>query len=859
MTPDPFSSIVPSSDPFKVNRTKQQMVPLDDEYFDSFGINHLNKHNPTLMNNVDTHDVAATKCCLPKHLIPTRKNRGRGILIRPNKPLRQERSKSRGRRNKRSTINTSNQQDQAPRSKEDIRYDDFATADTYDNEREEDEDVHTEMTTHRKDDHTSSTRVITLDDIPTAVKTLAIEDYPGMAEYRATQILKHWILDKGLYDELANLKSLASTHNLSCSESFSVQSVMSQEGMEVGAHGFPMEGLERLDTEIDTLRERMQRDLSIVNAHLGTNTVDDSDDDFHVNEKLLSDHLERLDKYPHIQGLISCRHHFQNVLAQVDTFCEIPTICDRLFREMSDEPLALQRICQEHNELQLFLIQVEAELKDRMDEVAVVTHSGRKNQQPDHNRNHRFVPSYPNHGGVDQLLSEPVKLVWGLSHRLQHRLLERIKSIHLLSNEELVAVAESVERYEQTWDESCRLTPHPGATKRARLQVSPMRQMALHILLRSFESQCYQVMQALQEQAANDAQSQDGGHAQFNAIHEAATLLMDQIDVIQNNAELCVPACWQVTALWMLCVATVCSQFILQQIGGQEGNNLEYMTVTQLLDLLSWIEQFGNKVEEAFPQMARNSIRKTRFVSITELLADKEINVTSTNQSLTSVLHVLWDIHRLTQDQFMVRIQFQTSEWLANVYKADHQKAQISSGRLITSLPEDVWALASVQLETIEERLPKHSTVLVDAATMIFHQMQLQQRRSREMFLVDLETSCAAANDLLRMTELTEQTLTKFQESCALSQESLLTLEAVTDELIRQYSNDAVFSAQFVHTFIFEVLEEELAGKLFEFEWEDKTYNEMAMTIVRTIDDFLQDIEQWMESVMVRKDRKSVV
>ena len=223
---------------------------------------------------------------------------------------------------------------------------------------------------------------------------------------------------------------------------------MSQEGMEVGAHGFPMEGLERLDTEIDTLRERMQRDLSIVNAHLGTNTVDDSDDDFHVNEKLLSDHLERLDKYPHIQGLISCRHHFQNVLAQVDTFCEIPTICDRLFREMSDEPLALQRICQEHNELQLFLIQVEAELKDRMDEVAVVTHSGRKNQQPDHNRNHRFVPSYPNHGGVDQLLSEPVKLVWGLSHRLQHRLLERIKSIHLLSNEELVAVAESVERYE---------------------------------------------------------------------------------------------------------------------------------------------------------------------------------------------------------------------------------------------------------------------------------------------------------------------------------------------------------------------------------------------------------------------------
>ena len=863
MTSDSFHSTNPSSNPFEVNnQTKQQMIPLDDEYFDAFGINHRNKQDATSRNHVDTHDITATKCCLPKHLIPTRKSRNRNRLNRPNKPLRQERSKSRGRRSKRSTINTGNQQDQAHIIRNNTQYDDFTTADTFDNEREEDEDVHTELPSNKKGDFTSSTRITPLDDIPTAVKNLAIEDYPKMAEYRATIILKHWILDKGLYDELANLNNLLSSHNLSCTESFSVQSVMSQEGMEVGAHGFPMEGLERLDTEIDTLRERMQRDLSIVNARLGTNTVAaaDDDDEFHVDEKQLSDHLQLLDKYPHIQRLITCRHHFRNVLAQVDTFCEIPTICDRLFREMSNEPLALHRICQEHNDLQFFLIQVEAELKDRMDDLVVVaTHGGGRSQKPDHNRNHKFVPSFPNHGGVDQLLLEPVKLVWGLSHRLQHRLLERIKNIHLMSNEELVAVAESVEAYEQTWDESCRLTPHPGVTKRARLQVSPMRQMALHTLLRSFESRCYQVMQASQEQAANDARSQDGGHFQFNAILEAATLLMDQIDVIQNNAELCVPAYWQVTALWMLCVATVCSQFILQRIGGQEGNNLEYMTVTQLLDLLSWIEQFENKVKEAFPQMARDRIRKTRFVSGTELLADKEINGVSTNQSLTSVLYVLWDSHRLTQDEFMVRTQFQTSEWLANVYKADHEKAQISGGRLITSLPEDVWALARVQLETIEERLPKYSTVLVDAASVIFHQMQLQQRQSRDMFLVDLETCCAAANDLLRMTELTEQTLSEFQKSSSLSEESLLTLEAVTDELIRQYSNDAVFSAQSVHTFIFEALEEDLAGKLFEFEWEDKTYNEMAMTIVRTIDDFLHDIEQWMDAVMVRKSIYAMV
>lgn len=826
-------------DPFALN-TIESGSSQEDYFNSAFGSNQ----KQYWMNE---SDGVATNCCFPKQLISPRRNRR--VERRARSKSRQGRSRSWGRR-------TRVDQKSDPSENTEPWFDEFTTADTFDNE--EVDDVPMELLFRQRNGVAALTTTLpVLEDTSKAVQTLSFDDYPETAELRAAQILNHWILDHGLYDDITNINAIAT---LSSVDSFSVQSVMSQEGIEVGAHGFPMEGLERLDLEIDILRERMRRELSLVNAQLDDHPLlQDGDDESTVSKSKAAMDLQGLEGFPRIQALISSRQHIVNVFDQVETFCEIPTICDRLYRELSDDPMILRDLCQQHNDLQIMLVKIEKDLKDRMDEVeaAVICGITTCNQQTLHS--HCYIPSYPNHGGVDQFLLQPVKLVWDLGLRLRNRLVESIKIIHLLRQDKISALVESVELYEKASEECSRFVPIPGTKKRSRLYVPPIRQLALGVLVESFESRCYLVVQALQEQAANDAHSQDVEQLQFNAIHQAATTLMEQIDFFQSNVEPNVPPCWHVTNLWIICVATVCSQFFLQQIGGQEGNNLEAMSVTQLLQLLSWIEHFRKKAEAAFPDMIRDHIVKTRFVSVTELLTGKEINDDSTKVGLVSVLHVLWDIHRLAQDQLMVRTQFQTHEWLENVYKADHQKAQISGGTLITSLPEDVWGLASVQVETIGEMLPEDSCVLVDATTIIFHQMQFKQRRTRDLFLVDLETCCAAANDLLRMSERAEQTLVKFQKSSAMSNESILMLEAVTEELIRQYSNDAVYSAQSVHVFIFEALENELAGKLFEFEWEDKTHNEMAMTIIRTIEDFLQDIAQWMDDVMVRKSIDAMV
>jgi hypothetical protein len=52
----------------------------------------------------------------------------------------------------------------------------------------------------------------------------------------------------------------------------------------------------------------------------------------------------------------------------------------------------------------------------------------------------------------------------------------------------------------------------------------------------------------------------------------------------------------------------------------------------------------------------------------------------------------------------------------------------------------------------------------------------------------------------------------------------------------------------------FEPIEEEIGTALFDVEWEESlTHNELALTLVRTLEDYMGDLEVWLEELMVRK------
>lgn len=187
-------------------------------------------------------------------------------------------------------------------------------------------------------------------------------------------------------------------------------------------------------------------------------------------------------------------------------------------------------------------------------------------------------------------------------------------------------------------------------------------------------------------------------------------------------------------------------------------------------------------------------------------------------------------------------------------FSAEHTKSQTAEGRLVTSLCEDVFSIAGVQLRTIQQRLTRRSEALVQAVGVIFKNLYEMQVHCRDDFCNGLEECCGASNDFVRMSDKCEEIVQEIQDECNLSPASAESLEEQTAALLNLYSGDAVYAAQKTHVYCFEPIEEELSEELFSAEWLDNlTHNESALTLVRTLDDFMVDLEMWLDEVMVQK------
>ena len=133
---------------------------------------------------------------------------------------------------------------------------------------------------------------------------------------------------------------------------------------------------------------------------------------------------------------------------------------------------------------------------------------------------------------------------------------------------------------------------------------------------------------------------------------------------------------------------------------------------------------------------------------------------------------------------------------------------------------------------------------------MIFKNLYEKQISSRERFCTDFETCCAASNDFVRMSEKCEEIVEEIKDECKLTPEATETLEEQTAAILGLYSSDAVYAAQKTHMYIFEPIEDAIFEDMFGEEWlNELTHNELALTLVRTLDDFMEDLEAFLDEV----------
>lgn len=331
----------------------------------------------------------------------------------------------------------------------------------------------------------------------------------------------------------------------------------------------------------------------------------------------------------------------------------------------------------------------------------------------------------------------------------------------------------------------------------------------------------------------------------FNGVVETVRKLIGETKGENEDYEL----------VWNACISKNCSNQLLQIIGGTTGNVLAQLTVTELLDAVSVTEQFREKMEGKYPNILskRSSNPQIQDVSI-PFDSHDTFSLVDAIRMVTLGNNVTWEVHRLILDEFMLILREQSKNWIEKAYNSRHEINRTESGHIITSLSQDVFSLVSVKLRIIRESLTGTSEALVMAACAIFGQLQSEQRRSRERFLKDFDLCCATANDFSRMSDVVEDVSFEFIDRSGLNQEHRKMLEDAVGSLVSLYGNDAVYAARSAYKFIMEPIEKSLRKHLFGKKWEsDLTNNEIALKMTRTLNDFDNDLAEFLDDFFVTK------
>ncbi len=395
---------------------------------------------------------------------------------------------------------------------------------------------------------------------------------------------------------------------------------------------------------------------------------------------------------------------------------------------------------------------------------------------------------------------------------------------------------------------------------------------ALPQIYQEFESKGLKLSRSVDVAAEMDAKANTNTNthqSQFNAILKASTELVVKVDTMydekqqqgeqeqgeQKEQHLSPPSSPStnsdrdgVEILWFACVAHICSNQIVHQIGGIEGQKLRNLTVTQLLDLIAWVGLFREAVEKNIPSVASVHTKKTYFSEKPDMFLSigagdsdgtrEDINKFNMEKALDVIAwanNMLWEVHKVAEEEFLLRTRNQMDVMLTRIYNStSHETYQKGDMLLVTSLCEDVFSVLRLHLETIQLLLNKNSDTFTRTVCLMFSQLRLKQVKFRGQFLKNLETCCAAANDFQRMAEHCEGLIGDLRGQ--VSEASITILEENCNTLVSLFLRDAVFASQMTYKYIFEPIWENIAGDLFGSIWEKElTYNELALKMTKTM------------------------
>jgi hypothetical protein len=116
---------------------------------------------------------------------------------------------------------------------------------------------------------------------------------------------------------------------------------------------------------------------------------------------------------------------------------------------------------------------------------------------------------------------------------------------------------------------------------------------------------------------------------------------------------------------------------------------------------------------------------------------------------------------------------------------------------------------------------------------------------------------CAAADDFIRLSDQCKEILADLESASSHSKESLDTLAQTCSHslVVMLFLPPSVYTCTSLSRLKHE---EEIDSVLFDAEWEESLIrNELALTLMRTLEDYMGNLEIWLEELSVKSCRRS--
>lgn len=448
--------------------------------------------------------------------------------------------------------------------------------------------------------------------------------------------------------------------------------------------------------------------------------------------------------YPHIRKIQNARDNLNKVIAQVESFLNVPDRVAELRSLLLENPDRIKDVFLEALQLEAWRRSLKNEIENSREKKirAAEAGAGSKATAKMRPRKQSTVDQYSVEMllSIDKFVDKHLGIILKLSNEVKNVIfgnIERIFDTAAENPEDLVATFEIIEMHQQYLERRLEQSLRRAMKEQSNcdpemIGFEDLRDQATRRLRNNLEQkiQAWFIvsLQESKDQGGLEDQTlytfRSGEEVSVKMLLAAGLDIMKRINTFRGQVVPCIPPSYNALEI---CIREFESHFVpyvdelLQDIGK--------LDVYDLVQLVDWFDYFIGQM--GVFELSDRAVCLKFSQMIDELMT-----------------------------QYLFTIKAQVMQWFENIKSQPVEVVRSTEGILITSTPEDMFNIIHMQIAVAKDRLSReHLKDVVTACLQVLRDVQRQSYDSLRLGWRDMhpEMLCAMVNDTQRMQEKSEE------------------------------------------------------------------------------------------------------